>query len=357
MIASHVPGMYPLGVIWIGAKYLLAAEGFIVIAGVLIGMLYRSLIARRGFKAASLKLLRRALTLYLWLFILTLAVQLFGWATQQAWAKPYTSLTLAQLLWYIATVQVTFYMTDMILMYCLFFACTPLCLWLLHKRLTWLLITGSWLLWLLYQAAAPSGILPLSHITTFHPFAWQIFFVHAVVIGYHHQTIAQFFTRKVRARVFLVTSLVFGCLFVLYILDVAEILTLIGSDHDPWFARSPVRFGRIMIALLTFPFAYLAITYFWKPLQRSGGWLFLPLGSYPFVSYVVHLPLIIASQMLVSLAPGVFNVSPWINRLVPLSAIFIVWMTMKSGARLTTLVHSQRSRNQQALPVDSTLMP
>ena len=87
MIIDHVRGDSPLYLLTGGNRFFTsAAEGFILISGLVTGLVYRRIIKREGMSAGLLKVLRRALTLYLLTVGVTLLFSLFSEITYMPWA-------------------------------------------------------------------------------------------------------------------------------------------------------------------------------------------------------------------------------------------------------------------------------
>ena len=59
------------------------------------------------------------------------------------------------------------------------------------------LVAASWGLWLLFQLAPERTVVPwpIDHANTFPLAAWQLLFVHALVLGYHRAEIAAWLER------------------------------------------------------------------------------------------------------------------------------------------------------------------
>src|SRR5581483_12224654 len=94
MVVDHVGGdRSPLYVITGGDKfYVSAAEAFVFLAGVVAGMVYGPIAARRGGVAAA-RLLKRAGIIYAWTAVLTLVTPFIAAALHLGWESPLRDLT------------------------------------------------------------------------------------------------------------------------------------------------------------------------------------------------------------------------------------------------------------------------
>lgn len=330
MLLAHITGFYlrPLAT---GVKYLLAAELFVVIFGILIGMLSRRAIEQHGFWHVARQHLLRSAQMYLCLAVFTLGFQTVGVALHQPWAQEAGRLPALAFLGRILTLQFSFYMTDMFLMYFLFTALAPFALWLVRRRLWWLLLGSSWGLWLLYQLA-PREHMPLSHIETFHPLAWQIFFCHALVAGFYREWLAHMISGKLRLALLICSAGVTLVLTGMYLFELATSTALIPEGG--WFDKFHVGPGRIAIAALAFPFLFLLLTYCWRPLLHVAGWLLMPLGRHAMLAFVLHLPLIALAYALMDGFPSLFAGDSPLRWATPLLGTTLVWSSIVAAGAL-----------------------
>ena len=326
MIVDHIAGPSLLyGLTGGNSFYVSAAEGFVFISGLLLGMIHRKTIERHGFGTALRKALRRAGILYALMVGLTIGFYASAWLIGLPWADPEPLGGPATFVWSVLALRRAYWLTDILLLYTLLVAAAPLALWVLqHHRPGWLL-AGSWLLWLLYQAAPDLLARPLPATHSFNPLAWQIFFVHALTLGYHRDRVTRYLTSARRRRLFVVS----GALLLVLVLVYHGQDARFGPDAQRWLqamtAKGDVRPGRLVAAAVVFPFAYLLATYLWWPLRRSVGWLLVPLGQRALHGYALHLLLILLSLRLahwLATLPAPQSVR---NAVVQLGAVLLVW--------------------------------
>lgn len=335
MVVDHIGGYSPLREITGGNLFFVsAAEGFVFISGLLLGTIYRRIIEREGFGSALLKALRRARTLYILTFTLTFMLAYITWWIGAPWAKkeeianPFTfALT-------VLTLRNSYPFTDVLALYTLLIMGAPLALWLLYRGWTWALLAGSWALWLLYQVSPYAAGQPLPTIHSFHPAAWQIYFVHAMALGYHRQRVALWFHSLSHRVLFGWLALFFGLLVAIYLSGGMLLAPFVGDNVNAFmqatFLKNPVRVGRLVAALIVFPLAYLTVTYCWTPLRNAVGWLLLPLGQNSLYSYTMHLPIIVLWVALVASNPGVTLAQQVLNALTQLAAVLMLWLMVRS---------------------------
>jgi len=176
------------------------AQGFVFLSGLLVGALYARRMARNGFAGPARQIWKRAFELYLWtigLMVMVLVLRGILPGARMIWndwlgllptgATP-VLLSAGALLY-----QPTFF--DILPQYILYMVAAPILLWLAINGRAVAVLAGSALLWLAMQLgvhlALANGINALLGLwyegltlrAAFNPFAWQILFFTAMVLG------------------------------------------------------------------------------------------------------------------------------------------------------------------------------
>jgi hypothetical protein len=278
------------------SSFVSGAEAFVFISGLVAGIVYGGMVLKQGLRVAQVKALERALTLYKLTVILTLFFSLLSRAFTLPWAD---DLRIDNpLTWFInvVTLQQTFYLSDVMLLYTFLMALAAGALWLLVKRRTWVLLGASVTIWVLFQIAPAYVCLPWDIISnpTFNLAAWQLLFFVAMALGYHRDAVSKKLRELPRAHYFVLLGLLFLSLLQWYGADEA-FLACVFSGMDialvkhALFAKSAFAPGRLVASIVVFQFAYLAATLLWKPITSSLGWFLMPLGQNALYCYVVHI--------------------------------------------------------------------
>ncbi|HEX8568924.1 MAG TPA: OpgC domain-containing protein [Caulobacteraceae bacterium] len=177
-----------------------AAFGFVFVSGVVAGLVYGRVMIRDGFRAASNRLLRRALLLYLYavgvMLALIAAAQLIP-AAREWWSVPLGPLVKPDARALAAAVLLLQHVdyADILVQYLVYLLLAPLVLWACLAGRTRLALAASGLLWLgvqlglsdpvvngletLLKALGPDLYLP----QMFNLAAWQFLFVCGLVVG------------------------------------------------------------------------------------------------------------------------------------------------------------------------------
>lgn len=338
MVADHLGGdpswLYNLTG---GNRFLFsAAEAFVFISGLVMGIVYCGLIAKQGIGPAMWKAMRRAGSLYLltvvltFLFISTSYLLHLPWVAGVRVTDPLTRVVER------LTLHRAFYLTDVLLMYTLLVAVAPLAFLLIVNKRTPVLLAASWLLWAAYQRWPEQVTVPwnIEDNSVFHLAAWQVLFFTGLVAGYHRDRVAAW-ARRIPTGPYLalLTALCAG--LICFHRHSAALLGHFSPDGDPavlmqrFFDKSDVRIGRLIAFAIFFQFALLLVTVAWKPLARALGWLLLPLGQSALLAYGTHLFVIALFTHYVPRVPALRNTSALANTLVQVVGIGLVFAVVR----------------------------
>lgn len=121
-----------------------AAEGFVFISGLVMGIVYPAVIAKHGLRAALFKALKRSGTLYALTVIFTLTTAALAYRLQVHWAPQVTADTLADFVIGVLTLHRAYYLTDVLLLYTLLLFTAAGAIFLLFEGRTKLILGISW---------------------------------------------------------------------------------------------------------------------------------------------------------------------------------------------------------------------
>jgi hypothetical protein len=311
--------------------YVSGAEAFVFISGLVVGMVYGTIAQRQGLRIAQIKSLTRAFTLYKLTVILTLAFSLSSHWLALPWAN---NLRIDEpVVWFfnVITLQQTFYLSDVMLLYTFLMALAAGALWLLVNRQTHILLGASFGLWMFFQIAPANARLPWNIIgnSIFNLAAWQMLFFIAMALGYHRDACAKKLEHLPRAQYFLLMGVLF--LWLLEFSDTGAILLarVFPNANIEWlmrglFAKSALAPGRLLASYVVFQFAYLAVTMAWKPLWALFGWLLLPLGQNALYCYTVHIFFVGVAQIGFRLFPIVPTLGI-LNTTLQVLTLLLIW--------------------------------
>ena len=176
-----------------------AAEVFVVLSGIVLGTVYGARLLRYGPLSVTRRLLRRASILYLAFIGVTISI--LGLAAAGVDVSAVTTWDPVAINWFLdprtmtahnwvdlLTLRYGPWAFEIIALYVWLVIVAVPCMLALH-RLGWRpLLAVSWGVYLWYRIA-PQQVTPGEFETTFPILAWQLLFVHGIVIGYHRDRI------------------------------------------------------------------------------------------------------------------------------------------------------------------------
>jgi len=335
MVVDHVGGANsPFYLVTGGNRFFVsAAEGFVFLSGLLMGMINGGLIRRGDIGEALTRVLRRAGMLYTLTIGLTAIVAILPLALGLSWAPDLQGDSAVDYVVGILTLHRSTHLVDVMLLYTLLVLAAEPVLLLLKYGHTWLVLGGSWGLWMVWQGWPQSAdIWPIPGDELFTVAAWQVLFMTALVIGYHRRKLEGAFRAIASPQALLIAGTVLAGFVALYASRLAPLTALTGADRatvTEWlFAKDDVAPGRIVAFAAFFVFAYALTTLAWRPLERAVGWLLLPFGQNALSAYVTHIFVVGAADWL---HPVVFR-SPetFVTvALYQLAGIMFVWLSIR----------------------------
>jgi len=341
MVADHIGGTHS----WLYAItggdgfFVSAAEVFVFISGLLMGMISAGTIARQGLGTSLMKTLQRAWTLYLLTISLTLTFVVLSLQLDLRWGETVVHRTWADLVMSVLTLHQTFYLTDILLLYTLLVLAAVLVLTLLDHGHTRLVLTGSWGLWALWQLAPQHAQIPWpiadNHIFNFA--AWQVLFFTAMVLGYHRQRLEQWVILGSERMLLTLTGASVVVAIGIYLTCVSPVSTLETGFVGQLFGKADLRVGRLVVFAGFFGFAFLLVTTAWKPIRSLFGWLLLPLGQDALSAYILHLFVV---ALAVKLRPWLIDDHAMHNSLFQIAGIAFVWAAIGLRPTLTAMLHT-----------------
>jgi len=319
-----------------GRLWASAAEGFFIISGLLIGYIrgYRS--REQPLKTVSQKLIKRAAMLYIWSVIVTIVVVgLTKWlpVQQMELIPTYPDGAAATGWWhFLAAVISQAYVSDWIYflrLYWIMLLVAPLVVWLLRRRLAWLVAILSVAIY----------AVSLRYLEPEAAFQWQVLFFVPAVFGYYLEPILDWLRahrvvwRAVATSLMLATAASFMTSFywvhgwtyefTLRFVDLPS-YTATRAWLDPWFYNTPLAPGRVLLGFLWFGGA-LAFIHFIRPwLTKYAGWLLFTFGKLSLSAYILQAIILSVVQAFVPV-----SISPYYNFALAVVVVLTIWGLLK----------------------------
>ena len=332
-----------------------AAEVFVVLSGVVLGMVYGRRLSCDGWRVVVSGLGRRALFLYsvfVGVTVSVLALAAMGIDVKSLVASGHAPV------WFLAPQAMTAtawrdvllmrtgpWAFEVIGLYVWLVAAAIPCLLILRHAGWRVLLAMSWALYLWYRIE-PHAMTMAGFESAFPLLAWQLLFVHGIAIGYHREGISAFAARvpKMTLRVALLTTAGFMVFAFcnpwtdgpswlhLRVVSPERFTYLYGG----YFTLSDLRVGRLLNLSLGLPVAYAMLTRYWA-LARPLETVFVVLGQRSLGAFVLHVyGLLLLAHL--PLPEGI-----WINTLAQVALVSTIAALLNSAQGL-------RSRRRDTLP-------
>ena len=322
-----------------------AAEVFVVLSGVVLGMVYGPRLGRDGWRTVARRLGRRALMLYTAFIAVTLS--LLALALAGVDVSSVSTWDAGAITWFLdpRTMSAADWRDLVLLRYgswafeiiglyvWLVIAAVP-CLVALHKGRWRPLVAVSWALYLWYRIA-PYELTAAEFETVFPILAWQLLFVHGIVIGYHRERIAAFAARcKPLPLIIGGASVAFMVVALsnpavdgpasmrLGLLSPEQFSTL----YARYFTHIDLGIGRLLNLAVALPFGYALLTRVWTIAGRLQA-VFVTLGQASLGAFVLH----VYGLLLLAHLPGTGEF--WINTIVQILLVLAIAGALKGLQR------------------------
>jgi hypothetical protein len=355
MVVDHISQRSWLAYITGADHYFVsAAEPFVFISGLVLGMVYRPLFQKNGLFACIRKALGRALTLY---FVTIVFGLLFIGLSAHfgAWWGPERAVFTNDYMWRVATFRQTFYLVDIPMLYTLLLLLAVPALLLISYRLTPVMLVASWALWLSWQLSWESYQVPwrIEANTTFPLPTWQMLFFTGLAIGWHRRLIERWLSAIPRnLRLVMLVAMVAAAV-ALFVAQRVLVPTFSEDARESWYLliKPLVPMSRLLAFGVFLGGAYALLTLAWRPIVTLTGCLLLPLGQNALTAYGLHLFTALAAALY--FGAGGTESAPMLEILVAqLAGLSVVWslISLDAFVRDRLQVRDARIRRRAGTP-------
>ncbi|MBK4735396.1 OpgC domain-containing protein [Noviherbaspirillum pedocola] len=361
LFTSHFPFFSWFSLIgWERLGVISSAEMFILLSGIVTGAVYGKRLKTDGLDECTVKLLKRSWTLYKTAVIaagIVALLRLLPWLDMTAlttFTDPVTGKVyplyppldagFLSNLFHVLVLAASPHQFQIVGLYVVLFILTPFLFWAIDRAWTVPLLILSWVCYFI-NVFTPETQPGTAEITitvgqfeyAFPLIAWQVLFVHGVVVGYFRRQIMDFFA-TVPGRALIALCILLSLALMAFSLNHPleqmpswSKLSIVPSAsfdalYHAYFLKYKLGFGRIVniTALLVSGMALLTVA--WKPIHKWLGWLFIPLGQESMYVFFMHLFLILL--VFNTPLPDLDNV--WLNTALHAAAILTCWIMVKT---------------------------
>lgn len=336
------------------------AEMFVLLSGVVLGMVYRPALKRAGEWLTAVTMWKRARKQYVTALVVVLLVPLLG-LIPKVNSEVVTTFTdrgtgedgsaaagqvydlypnVLRLLdypppWYavkqLLLLEMGPWVFNIMGLFVVLSLVLPLCMWLVVRRLWWVLLAVSWALYLLQQQYNFHP-LPSQFDYVFPLLTWQLPFTHGLVLGWYRGRVVGALTSAAGRLVVGVLVLAYaGALVYLWWCHHQGVAPMLvpadsyGYLYENAYTRVFLQPGRLVDLALMIVVAYAVLTTCWKPIDKAVGWFWTPMGENSLYVFVVHVFFVIA----VGSIPGLDRGDFWIGTAVHTVVVLLIWAMVK----------------------------
>jgi len=299
-----------------GELWASAAEGFVIISGLLVGYIRGYKNRKLPLKDVSKKLITRGILLYTWMIITSIVLVTVSWQFEFKGDMAYipidagdwnTLITSTLRFDYVHT------LTHFLYLYAIFLVISPIVIWLERQGKSWIVAAASIALWLF-------GVMD-----NVEWMQWQLLFFLPSIVGFYFETILAYYHKlTLRTRLWIR----YGSIAVMAATVFASAIIILphdpGAYKDTLFGRDPVTLPTIIVSFIWF-IGLLSLFQLILPwLQKWFGWLLLTFGERSLTAYIVHtIPLVICQLFFTE------SDNFWLNSVLTLACILGTWAILK----------------------------
>ena len=357
LVTTHIEffSLYNL-IFWERIGVVSGAEGFVLLSGLVIGMVYKRHIAELGWDAAIWKLLRRAAQLWRVNVAVIFSVALLNrmpymhvseimtfidrGETNQVYllfpepgTPPHIWIMKALLL------QIGPHQFQILGMYVFFLAFSPLSLYLMSKNKTLLLLTASWTIYFFnwWKPSMPTGC---QFEWAFPLLTWQLLYFHGQALGYHRQMVFDFFrSRKGHVALVFIVGLFLAFMFWAQNAPDALIPSWIRPHYisaafyekyyNAYMQKGPLGIARVFDSGCVLVVLYLLLSRFWQPIHRAVGWFLEPIGQSSLYVYILHVYFVALVSNILPFGYALGNPHFWLHTLACTLVLACLWTMVR----------------------------
>ena len=310
IVINHIY-FFPNMLDWLGMRGQLmvsTAEGFFFLSGLVLGLVRGAKLVSEPFKKVTKLVLKRTFQLLITYAVLVIVFTAIAWYLYPGVDGVKNGVMAEHSWWRLIidtfTLQYTYGWADYLRFYVMFLAVTPLALWLLRKKLWYIVLALSVLIW--YLSPVDHTTMSWTTIQIYQPIPWQLLFFSGIIIGFHWPDIAAWWQRhkQLLVRYFAWPIAIIGVATLCFNVFTVFAQEFIASDwarhlaeetkrlRTTTFYKEELPLVRYLLFLLWFWAAFFIIERFQKQIIRFTGWLLIPFGVNSLYVYTLHAVLV-----------------------------------------------------------------
>ncbi|GBC60640.1 OpgC protein [Desulfonema ishimotonii] len=326
-------------------------EGFVILSGFVLGMIYRRRIDKDGWESSISRLVSRSAQLYrvnIFVIVSVAMLNLLPFLDASA-VMTYVSHGSGKIYPLYPSVQdpVQIWIAKILMLkigphqfqimglYVILIFITPFALWLIKHGWTRILLGICWILYF-HNWAFPSRPTGAQFEYAFPILTWQLPYFHGLVAGFYRDKIMEAWQKPKFRTLFLGISVPLFLLLFFFtqnnpnprMPDYAKISVIppeiFWKIYGDYFRKDMLGIGRLVNYLVILSLGFLLLTRCWKLINKALGWFFIPVGQASLYVFIVHVYLV----MLVCNFPFFFKGDMGVTLACTL-ALGITWLMVR----------------------------
>jgi len=347
-------------VVWERVGVISGGEGFVLLSGVVLGMVSANRIARDGWGAASRRLVDRAFQLYrvqiALIVIVAVLAAIPGLPTHELTTftdrgtgvvypmYPAAGTPIVDWIAAILTLKCGPHQVQILGLYVCVMLVAPLGLAMLAAGRTRALLVVSWILYVA-NAAYPKTPTGAEFEYGFPLLTWQVLFYHGLAVGFHWTKIHAVFQRRAGKGVLAACVLIVAACAV-FAQGATNALLPAWARFDLWPAgfydqvwgawcqKKTLGLLRLLDYAAFVVVVYAILSRWWSRFRRALGWFLIPIGQATLYVFIVHLFVVAAASWVIPFGFAEPSVLPWLPRLalatlVHTGELAVLWLMVR----------------------------
>jgi hypothetical protein len=329
-----------------------SAEGFVLLSGIVVGLVYAKRAKDEGLIPAAKRLWRRAFKLYRVNVFVILSIALLGlipfinvhdlthwWIPGDRpnahYLYPAETAPWWEWLWKAFTLQIGPHQYQVIGLYVVLMGLAPLVIFLLLRGQWFWILLVSWIVYI-SNLFLMIRLTPTKFELGFPLLTWQLLFFNGLVIGFYREQILSWLIADSNRWVgWLAGFICLGSVFLAFNNPYAmfwpwESLSFIAPDtfqniYGFWFNKTMLGPGRLLNNAALFVTMYILLSRYWLGFNRVLGWFLIPLGQASLYVFTVHIYIIL---LVINLPIQIHDNIVW-GTTIHGGSLLLIWLMVK----------------------------
>ncbi len=299
-----------------GELWTSAAEGFVIISGLLVGYIRGYKDRKKPLFEVTKKLVQRGVVLYIWMIVTSLTLVSLSWLLTFKGNIAYIPIATNDwqtLLTSTLRFDYVHSLTHFLYLYAVFLFISPIVITLLRYRLAWVVAIASGFMWWL-------GL-----VYDIEWMQWQVLFFMPAIAGFYLDSILVWYKNLGKRTKTTIRLSTIAVTIITAVISATIVLpTEPATFKDILFSRDPLTLARIGISFVWFTGLISLFQYILPQLERYFGWLLRVFGQNSLTAYIVHIvPLMVCQYLLIEID------NFWINTVLAITSVLITWSILK----------------------------